>query len=71
MNIKVTTENLEQIINDMQNDVDTSRDNEYYFISNEINGSSIRQLAWDNNVIVDISQINEYNSMFKFFKILI
>jgi hypothetical protein len=69
-NIKATSENIEQIIIDMVNDTATSRTDNFYFVSNELNENTIRQLAWNQNLILDVSSINGYNNKFVFSEIL-
>lgn len=69
-NIKVTSSNIEKIITDMVNDVENSRTNNFYFVSNELNETTIRQMAWDKNIIINVESVNGYNSKFVFFEIL-
>lgn len=69
-NIKVTSSIIEQIILDISNNTGSARSDSFYFVSTELTSSSIRQLAWDNNIILTISLINEYNYKFVFLEIL-
>jgi hypothetical protein len=69
-NIKATSTNIEQIITDMVNDIATSRTDQFYFVSNELNENTIRQIAWDRNIIVNVVSVNGYNNKFSFLEIL-
>jgi hypothetical protein len=54
----------------MVNDTATSRTDNFYFVSIELNENTIRQLAWNQNLILDVSSINGYNNKFVFSEIL-
>ena len=69
-NIKATSSNIDQILTDMAADYGTSRTDQFYFVSNELNENTIRQAAWDRSMIVTVTSINEYNSKFVFVEIL-
>lgn len=69
-NIKATTTNIQQIITDMVNNTATARTDQFYFVSNELNENTIRQMAWDNDIIVNVSSINGFNNKFVFSEIL-
>jgi|688.fasta_scaffold327185_2 hypothetical protein len=69
-NIKATANNIDQIITDMENNTGSARSDSFYFVSNELSPNTIRQMAWDQNIVLTISSINDYNSKFVFFEIL-
>lgn len=69
-NVKLTSENYQNIINDILNDVGTSRTNIYYFSNTDINESTIRQAAWDNNIILNLSTVDGFISTMSFLKLL-
>ena len=69
-NIKATSANIEQIIINMVNDTATARTDQFYFVSNDLNENTIRQTAWDQNIIVNITSINGYNNKFVFSEII-
>lgn len=61
-NIKMTIDNYDDILEDMASDSGTSRTDTYYFSPTELNESTIRQLAWTKNLILNISSIDSFVS---------
>jgi len=69
-NIKMTTSNYDDILDDMATDTGTARTDNFYFSTNELNESSIRQFAWEKNVILSIQSVDSFVSKVNFSDIL-
>jgi hypothetical protein len=69
-NFKVTSSNIGNIINDMANDTGTARADEFYFIINEFPQNTIRQMAWDRNMMITIISVDDFTAKFTFNQIL-
>lgn len=69
-NIKVTSSNIGNIIDDMANNTGTARVDEFYFINNEFPQNTIRQMAWELNMIIKIYSVDDFTSKFTFNQIL-
>lgn len=68
--VKMTQNNSNNVLNDMKNNVGTSRSDEYYFCTNEINVKDLRDLAFKKNLIISVVQVDEYASKMNFITIL-
>lgn len=61
-NIKLTPQNLENKLDEWENNVGTSRDDVYYFLTSVINETDIQQMAWDKNLLISISSVDNFTS---------
>jgi len=59
-NIKMTSSNFDDILQDMADNIGDSRTNNYYFSPSELNENSIRQLAWEKNILLTINSIDSF-----------
>lgn len=65
-NVKVTNANIETILNDIQNEAGTAREDTFFFAQSEINESTIRQMAWDKNLILSFQALDSFIVKFTF-----
>lgn len=61
-NIKMTIDNYDDILEAMAENLGSSRTDIYYFSPTELNESTIRQMAWDKNLILNISYVDSFVS---------
>lgn len=69
--VRIKENDLDQVIIRMANGTGTSRADEHYYISKEIDVSEIHTLAMKKKVLVEIVYFNEIINILKFVDILI
>lgn len=65
-NIKLTQSNFDNMLSNWKTNKDTSRGDIFYFITEEINERDIRQVSWKKNILINISQVDNYVSKITF-----
>lgn len=66
----MTPSNYDEILDDMASNTGSARTDNYYFSPTELNESSIRQLAWEKNLILTIQGQDSFVSKVNFLDIL-
>jgi hypothetical protein len=69
-NIKLTASNFDNKLEDWKNNVSTSRADVLYFLTSEINEIDIQQVAWEKNLLISISSVDNFTSKITFVDIL-
>lgn len=67
---KITSANLEAVIDDMATDNNEARTDIFYFSQSELYTDTIKQLAWKKNVLVTVEYIDTYISKLTYLEIL-
>ena len=65
-NIKLTANNFDNKLEDWKNNVSTSRVDVLYFLTSEINETDIQQVAWEKNLLISISGVDNFTSKITF-----
>ena len=66
----MTPSNYDDILDDMASNTGSARTDNFYFSPTELNESSIRQLAWEKNLILTIQGQDSFVSKVNFLDIL-
>jgi hypothetical protein len=67
---KITSANLEAVIDDMATDKNGARTDIFYFSQSELYTDTIKQLAWKKNVLVTVENIDTYISKLTYLETL-
>jgi hypothetical protein len=67
---KITSANLEAVIDDMAIDKNGARTDIFYFSQSELYTDTIKQLAWKKNVLVTVENIDTYISKLTYLETL-
>ena len=66
----MTTSNYDNILDEMATNTGSARTDNFYFSPTELNESSIRQLAWEKNLILTIQSVDSFVSKVNYSDIL-
>lgn len=69
-NVKMTPSNYDDILDDMATNTGSARTDSFYFSPTELNEISIRQLAWEKNLVLTIQGVDSFVSKVNFSDIL-
>lgn len=69
-NVKMTPSNYDDILDDMATNTGSARTDTFYFSPTELNEISIRQLAWEKNLVLTIQGVDTFVSKVNFSDIL-
>lgn len=69
-NVKMTPSNYDDILDDMATNTGSARTDTFYFSPTELNEISIRQLAWEKNLVLTIQGVDSFVSKVNFLDIL-
>jgi hypothetical protein len=69
-NVKMTPSNYDDILDDMATNTGSARTDSFYFSPTELNEISIRQLAWEKNLVLTIQGVDTFVSKVNFSDIL-
>ena len=67
---KITSANLEAVIDDMAIDKNGARTDIFYFSQSELYTDTIKQLAWKKSVLVTVEYIDTYISKLTYLETL-
>jgi hypothetical protein len=67
---KITSANLEAVIDDMAIDKNGARTDIFYFSQSELYTDTIKQLAWKKSVLVTVENIDTYISKLTYLETL-
>jgi hypothetical protein len=67
---KITSANLEAVIDDMATDKNEARTDIFYFSQSELYTDTIKQLAWKKSVLVTVENIDTYISKLTYLETL-
>lgn len=66
----MTPSNYDDILDDMATNTGSTRTDTFYFSPTELNEISIRQLAWEKNLVLTIQGVDSFVSKVNFSDIL-
>jgi hypothetical protein len=67
---KITLENYKDVIDEMVKNTNGSRSDSHYFSQNELSPETLKQLAWEKNLLVTIENFDNPISKLTFLEIL-